>query len=215
MCFDIITSLTTFIINITTSIALYTIAYKHKDVFISKQLKIISIFFIFVGFMQIWDAIFWTYDANTKVNIYSTKLAMIWNHLQPIVLAILIYLFIGKLTIPSMIILFIYLVMIVYYSVNGWKTLKGTEVTNKTCGSLYWQWNYMKGYKIVYTIFLLCLLLLVQQQFTGWIRMLTMFIILTTFFFSFYKYRKMASEGRFWCYYTEFCPIFFLIGARF
>ena len=216
MCYDIQTSLIALVINIVTSIVLFIVAKnKERDANVSNQLKAVALFFLFVGFMQFWDILFWSYDATTKVNMYATKMAMIWNHLEPIVLALLIYLFIGKLTLPSMIMLVVYTVAIVAYSANGWSELRGTESTKDTCGSLYWQWNNMKGNTFVYGLLLICLLMLVQQQFTGWVKWLSMVIITSTFFFSLYKYSINASVGRFWCYFAAFCPIFFLIGIAF
>lgn len=216
MCYDIHTSLIALVVNIVTSIVLFIVAKnKERDANVSNQLKAVALFFLFVGFMQFWDILFWSYDATTKINVYATKMAMIWNHLEPIVLALLIYLFIGKLTLPSMIALAVYVVAIVAYSANGWSELRGNESTKDTCGSLYWQWNNMKGNTFVYGLFLICLLILVQQQFTGWVRCLSMVIITSTFFFSLYKYSINASVGRFWCYFAAFCPIFFLIGTAF
>ena len=216
MCYDIQTSLIALVINIVTSIVLFIVAKnKERDANVSNQLKAVALFFLFVGFMQFWDILFWSYDATTKVNMYATKMAMIWNHLEPVVLALLIYLFIGKLTMPSMIALAVYAVAIVAYSVKGWSKLGGNEASKETCGSLYWQWNYMEGSALAYGLFLICLLLLAQQQFTGWVRCLFMVIITSTFFFSLYKYSINASAGRFWCYFAAFCPIFFLIGIAF
>ena len=219
MCYDIQTSLIALVVNIVISIALFIVAKnkenKERDANVSNQLKAVALFFLFVGFMQFWDILFWSYDATTKVNMYATKMAMIWNHLEPVVLALLIYLFMGKLTMPSMIALAVYVVAIVAYSANGWSELRGTDASKDTCGSLYWQWNNMKGNTFVYGLLLICLLMLVQQQFTGWVKWLSMVIITSTFFFSLYKYSINASVGRFWCYFAAFCPIFFLIGIAF
>jgi hypothetical protein len=188
------------------------IASKHKDGNISKQLKVCALFFGFVGVMQLWDVIFWTYDGTTKINKYSTKIAMIWNHLEPIVLGFLIYFFIGKLTIPSVIVLTIYVVASIFYTINTWKTLRVTEVTNDTSGSLYWEWNYSKGSVLFYGLFLSTLLILSDQNFTGWVRLMCISLTLITFLFSFYKYSLNFSVGRFWCYFAALSPIFFLLG---
>ena len=211
MCYDLQTSLIALIINIVASIVLFTVASKQKT---NNQLKAVALFFLFTGFMQFWDAVFWTYDATTKVNVYATKMAMIWNHLEPVVLALLIYLFMGKLTMPSMIVLAVYVVAIVAYSARGWNQLGGTEPSKETHGTLYWRWNYMEGKFIVYGLFVVCLLVLVQQHFTGWVRWLNIAFLMGTFFFSLYKYNLKAG-GRFWCYFAAFCPIFFLIGTAF
>ena len=205
MCYDIQTSLFALFINIISCFTLFLYTP-------NKQLKAISLFFLFVGFMQFWDSVFWTYDASTLINKYSTKMAMIWNHMEPIILALLICYYINPLTLPSKIILLIYTISIIIYSLNGWNKLKGTEATKDTCGSLYWEWNYMPGTVFVYTIFLICLIVL-SLQFKDWIKWLTIFIIIFTFFFSFYKYNINSSVGRFWCYFAAFSPILFLCGA--
>lgn len=206
MCYDIQTSLIALFINIVTSIYLYQST--------NKQLQVIALFFLFVGFMQFWDAIFWTYDTSTTINIYSTKMAMIWNHLEPIVLALLIPMIMKtQLSVPSKLIVCVYTISIVIYSIYGWNTLKGTGQTNQTCGSLYWQWNNMKGSSIVYSLFLVCLVVL-AYQFTGWIRVLCISLTLLSFFFSVYKYRISYSTGRFWCYFASFSSFFFIIGDK-
>ena len=154
MCYDRQTSLIALFINIISSIYLF---YYAKN---NNQLKAISLFFLYVGFMQFWDTIFWSYDATTKINIYSTKLAMIWNHLEPIILALLIFYIIGPLTLLSKITIIVYTVVILIYSFNIWNKLNGTEVTKESCDSLYWQWNNMDGSTFVYFLFLLCLIIL-------------------------------------------------------
>ena len=117
MCYDRQTSLIALFINIISSIYLF---YYAKN---NNQLKAISLFFLYVGFMQFWDTIFWSYDATTKINIYSTKLAMIWNHLEPIILALLIFYIIGPLTLLSKITIIVYTVVILIYSFNIWNKL--------------------------------------------------------------------------------------------
>ena len=205
MCYDRQKSLIALFINIISSIYVF---YYAKN---NNQIKAISLFFIYVGFMQFWDTIFLSYDATTKINIYSTKLAMIWNHLEPIILALLIFYIIGPLTLLSKITIIVYTVVILIYSFNIWNKLNGTEVTKESCDSLYWQWNNMDGSTFVYFLFLLCLIIL-SQQFTGWIKWLGILIMIITFLFSLYKYRINGNSGRFWCYFVSFSSIFFIIG---
>ena len=65
----------------------------------NKTNKILAIFFAFIGLMQLFDWIFWENqnisNQNEKlINFIFTKIAMFVNHLQPIVLAIVIYIYI-------------------------------------------------------------------------------------------------------------------------
>ena len=73
--------------------------YPTKDPTKSKTNKILAFFFGFVGFMQVFDWIFWKNQdmsdpKQEKTNYLFTKIAMIFNHLQPIVLGLLIFIFI-------------------------------------------------------------------------------------------------------------------------
>lgn len=54
MCYTLRTSIMAFIINIISCIFLYLYSIKKNNV----QLKIISLFFLYVGVMQYWDIIF-------------------------------------------------------------------------------------------------------------------------------------------------------------
>ena len=74
MCYDIQTSLIALVINIVTSIVLFIVAKnKERDANVSNQLKAVALFFLFVGFMQFWDILFWSYDTTTKINCNSNK----------------------------------------------------------------------------------------------------------------------------------------------
>lgn len=90
---------------------------------------------------------------------------------------------------------------------NKDKECKGRETKN----SLFWEWNYMEGSMPFYTIFLITLLVLSYQNFSGWVRNLSLFYILFTFFFSLYKYKIDKGVGRFWCYFAAYGPIFYLL----
>ena len=74
MCYDVKTSVIALMTNIISCILLFYYANNN-------QLKVLSLFFLFVGVMQFWDIIFWTYKPDTIINKVSTKLAMIWNQL--------------------------------------------------------------------------------------------------------------------------------------
>ena len=215
MCYTLNTSINTFIINIVFCFILYAYANTNKNINTvnSIQLKIISLFFLYVGVMQFWDILFWINDENTQTNKYSTKMAMLWNHFEPIILFFLILFYMNKspISLTSLITIIIYSILMVIYTVYNWNKVKKTSVIRETKNSLFWEWNYMEGSVPFYTIFLITLLVLSFQNFSGWIRNLSLFFILFTFFFSLYKYKIDKGVGRFWCYFAAYGPIFYLL----
>jgi hypothetical protein len=216
MCYTLNTSINTFIINIVFCIILFVYANINSNV----QLKIISLFFLYVGVMQFWDILFWINDENTQTNKYSTKMAMLWNHFEPIILFFLILFYsktqnVYRISRISLITIIVYSVLMIGYTSYNWNKVKKTSVIRETKNSLFWEWNYMEGSVPFYTIFLITLLILSYQNFSGWIRNLSLFFMLFTFFFSLYKYKIDKGVGRFWCYFAAYGPIFYLLASFF
>lgn len=206
MCYTLKTSIFTFIINIIFCISLYLYAKNNQ------QLKVVSLFFLYVGVMQFWDMIFWIYKPDTKINKYATKMAMLWNHFEPIVLYLLIVFIMKKNDAISTTTFITYSILMLIYSIANWNKIQSTGVyyRNEIKNSLFWEWNYMPGSIYFYSIFLLTLLILTYKNMTGWIRDISLFFIVFTFFFSLYKYQIDKSVGRFWCYFAAYGPIFFI-----
>ena len=98
MCYTASTYINTFVIGLLSSLLLYL--KSSNDISLSSQIsseyKIVALFFMFVSFMQLFDYIFWTNYRN-QTNKTFTKIATIVNHLQPIVLAIILFLKISNL----------------------------------------------------------------------------------------------------------------------
>jgi len=71
--------------------------------------------------MQLFDMIFWstkniTNESQRRINYITTKIAMFVNHSLPLVVAYILYSFIGKLGIISLLILTIYILVISMYT---------------------------------------------------------------------------------------------------
>jgi hypothetical protein len=211
MCYTSTTSINAFTIGIISSILLIIKGILQRK----KQLKIIGIFFIFVTLMQLYDYIFWTNPPTTpsssKINEITTKLACVTNHLQPIILALLFYYFNKKLSQSSTILISIYTISILIYTINGWNKLKYTGVTTKSYPSLNWQWNHLEGAKIIYVLFLLSLAYLFFDNLNYPINIVASLATVLTFAYSIYKYNNNLSSGRFWCYFAAFVPLIFLL----
>ena len=213
MCYSSSTSIKAFSIGIISSLLLVFLTKNKKNN--NNDYKIIGLFFFFVTWMQLFDAIFWNYPPPSKTNEIATKFAIIFNHLQPIVLFLLIYYFHkGNVKQTSKWITLIYTILIIFYTGLLWNKVKYTTVTKRSNPSLDWSWNHQYGAPLVYFIFLVTLIVLFFQNVkTG--GKLAAFLTLVSFLFSLYKYQIKASSGRFWCYFAAFAPVIFLIYSLF
>ena len=91
--------------------------------------------------MQIYDVIFWLNQSNNNINYIFTKIAMITNYLQPIILSYLIsqhY----KLNNLTTIILLLYVIYGLYYCINSFNKIDYTLVSKDSKPVLDWKWNY-------------------------------------------------------------------------
>jgi hypothetical protein len=225
MCYSEKQSRKTFLINIIACYALYN--YNNEATH-----KVLALFFAFVGIMQLFDIIFWnnlniTNSKQANINYITTKLAMFANHLQPIVLAYLIYIFTGSLGELSKIILSIYTVIIIFYTLDTYNKIKYTQVTNVSIRdtndllfpdleddiikpSLKWEWNIQEYSLPVYLTFLLTLIILSYENFNYPFNIILAFINVFTFVLSAYYY-KGQSLGRFWCKFAAWVPLLFIL----
>lgn len=225
MCYSEEQSRKSFVINLITCYALYN--YKNTSTY-----KILALFFGFVGIMQLFDIIFWNTqnikDQNiAKLNYITTKIAMFANHLQPIVLAYLIYLFTGKLGQASSIMVLIYTLVILFYTINTYHKISHTLIEKVSIRdtndllfpypeddeirpSLKWEWNLQENAIIVYLIFLTTLMILSYENFNYPFNIVLTFINIFTFVLSAYYY-KGQSVGRFWCKFAAWVPLLFIL----
>ena len=223
MCYSYAQSRNNFIINIITSYILYN--YKNKPIY-----KILALIFGYIGIMQLFDMIFWSTQNikdpyTAKVNYIATKMAMFINHSQPLVVAYILYSFIGKLGKLSLLIITIYILVMSIYTYYAYYKISYTLVsntyiksknTNVTLSRYYldWSWNSQPYYIPVYTIYLLALIILFYENLPNPFNIILAFISLLSFLFTRY-YFKGLSIGRWWCKIAAFTPMFFIMLAYF
>ena len=220
MCYSKEQSQVSFITNLVTCYILYN--YPHTN---NTAHKILALFFGFVGVMQLFDWIFWENQdiSNSKqanINFAFTKIAMLANHLQPIVLASLIYYFNGNIGNMSQIMIGIYSVVAIIYTIYAYNNITYTleqKIPMRRLFSneeikptLYWEWNTLHNNLPVYLIFLSTLGILAYENFKFPINIIFAFINFFTFLLSGYYY-KGQSLGRWWCNYASFIPLFILL----
>lgn len=217
MCYSLEVSKNSFIINV---IACF-ILFNYNKFSLNNNAKILSLFFLFVGFMQLFDWIFWNNQdtVNEKkmiVNKFFTKVAMIFNHIQPIVLAFLLLYYKKSLKKVSIFFLILYSVCIFYYTSTIYDTVNYTfkhqiNVHNTQRTSLEWKWNEQQNAFIVYSIYLLTLTILSYENFNNPLNIILVFINLSSFFL----FNNGRDIGRFWCNYSSYIPVILLTADIF
>ena len=223
MCYSYAQSRNNFIINIITSSILYN--YKNKSIY-----KILGLIFGYIGIMQLFDMIFWSTQNikdpyTAKVNYIATKMAMFFNHSLPLVVAYILYSFIGKLGNLSLLIITIYILLISIYTYYAYYKISYTLISNTYIKSnntsitpsrygLHWSWNYQPYYIPVYSIYLLALIILSYENLPNPFNIILAFIFLLSFLFTRYYFKKQSS-GRWWCKVGAFIPIFFIMITYF
>jgi len=167
----------------------------------------LAVFFGFVGLMQLYDYIFWTYPPSTRINQVTTKLAMLSNHLQPIVLTAAVAAFKGTLQPLTIFTTAIYALVAAIYTTVHWDRVRSTAVTEKTSPSLYWAWNDQSGNGLLYLFFLAAFTVTFMQGYPYPMNGVLAGLSLSTFAAAWFKYQGYAAVGRFWCYFAAFVPL--------
>ncbi len=167
----------------------------------------LAIFFGFVGLMQLYDYIFWTNPPSSQINQVTTKLAMVTNHLQPIVLTMVIALFKGPPQPLTLVTTLAYAATAAVYTTIHWDSVRYTTVVEKTNPSLYWAWNDRPGNELLYLLFLASFTVTFMQGYHSPLNGVLAGLSLSTFAAAWFKYQGYAAVGRFWCYFAAFVPL--------
>ena len=112
MCYSANDSLIAYKINLIISLIIFNYS-------IDNHIKVLSLFFLFVGQMQLFDYIFWKNQKYNNINKITTKIAILFNHLQPIILILLQYIYKFKLSLISIIVIIIYSILSIIYTFNA------------------------------------------------------------------------------------------------
>jgi hypothetical protein len=205
MCYSANDSLTAYIINFFSSILLF---------YFSKKLeyKVISLFLLFVGQMQMFDYLFWKNQKCNTINKLATILAIIFNHLQPIVLFLLQYYYGITQNMFALIIIILYIIFSVNYNIEAFSKVKCTLQENNM---MDWKWNELNYSFIYYSLFLGYLILAAFNFKNNNIKILFALISIITFLVATKTPFLNYSIGRIWCYYASLIPVFILLIMNF
>jgi hypothetical protein len=200
MCFTAKDSLLGYIINSISSILLFNISN-------DAQYKVIALFFLFVGQMQIFDFAFWKNQTCGGANSVITRLAILFNHLQPVVLYLLQTMYGFKQSTWSLNILIAYVVVGVIYTFGA---LLGVDCTLPNKGIMQWKWNFLTGAPIMYGLFIAYLISASFNFTVSPVRYLAALAGIFTIIVAHKTPILNASFGRIWCYYAAFVPLAFI-----
>ena len=199
MCYSAETSIKTLIINHISAILLY---YTFDPA--------IATYLIFVGIMQFWDYIFWKNQEKNAINYWSTKMAMLNNNFQPIILGLSMYLFNHiQFNYFSILIFFLYFLITIFYCIYSWFSIDYTLVTKASAPGLFWQWNFLPGGPYYYALYFITTCIL-MYNYAYPIKYILIILYSLSFFFSYFKYNTL-DVGRMWCFLFAFSPIFILL----
>lgn len=213
MCYSEDASITAFVVCM---LSCSVLAYVHAP---------LAAFFAFVGLMQLLDYVFWTHLSENPTNYAATKVAMLLNHLQPLVLGLVLSLptsslptsssFAGSLSLPalSVALLAAYGVCAVAYSAVAWRNIDYTLVRPSSKPGLRWQWNAQNGAPLFYALFLATMVVVAAQGLAFPVNLAVCAIVLVSFFFSFVMYGGRSVIGRFWCHFAAYTPLIVAVAV--
>lgn len=210
MCFSPLASLSTFLIGIIGATLCLTLGTPTD--------KLVGLFFGVVSSMQGIEFALWENQNCNTMNKIISVLGMILNHLQPIVLSILILLLNNDLSIMTKQIIIlstiIYAIVITAYSLQFTEDNDGCTLKNEH-NHLEWDWNDMKNKTLVYMLFLFMLIFLfyvgTPDKKSG---ILLSCISLISYLISFFIYKDQKVVGSLWCLFASLTPVLWFISKK-
>lgn len=175
--------------------------------------QIVGYFLGFVSLMQGVEYLLWNHQVCDDYNRTLSILGMLLNHLQPLILGIIILNVNSEIIHRDWIIniLFLYTCIIIPYSIQFINSKKEQCTIKSENSHLLWVWNRQKYSTIIYTIFLITICGLSILGFPKLeYGIYAALLAIMTYLSSLYYYRK-EFVGALWCYYTAFIPIIYYV----
>lgn len=196
MCFNAEVSITTYTIGVLGCLMLIK----------NKQENYIpeAIFFLWVVHMQLIEFFLWKNQPCNVINQEVSRIGMIVNNMEPIILWFAIILFSEK-KLPNWIhaMMTSYVVAASLYTYNIDDSCTTTSPISEP--HLDWRWNQGKYKEIFYAFFLLCCILLSIYGLKHSYHAALIFIL--SFGISFFIYRQHRAVGAMWCFIAAFVPL--------
>ena len=191
MCYSADASIQGLVIGLLGSAVLYA-----KD-------RPLALFFAYICLMQLFDYVFWKHPPPSTLNAMTTQVALVVNHLQPIVLYYLL-----KPTHPlATTTIIAYAVVASVYTIAASRQVTYTGVTRESHPSLYWEWTYIRGKEVMYTAYILAFVVLFWLTYDSpTTSLLLIGTLIATFIFSQHTYKREKAVGRMWCHVAAYVP---------
>ena len=139
MCFSANMSIISFVVGLIGSILVCTLDGPSN--------KILGLFLGFVSFMQFLEYLLWKHQECNNQNKFLSKIALWFNHMQPIVFGLLIILFNSSLVITFYVVLiiFIYTCGMIPYSIQYFRNnITNIQCTIKNLTTQHLSWKYIR-----------------------------------------------------------------------
>lgn len=202
MCFNADVSISTYLIGMVGCFFLY-----------QKKHYIEALTFACVLQMQLIEFFLWNsqncHDPMQRdINIVSSQLGVIINHLEPIVLYLSILYFVKKpLPLWLHVVVFVYLISAIWYVLGALTQQSCVVVTEFSSPHLYWHWNTSgQYYPFFYILFLCTICFLFFYGLQAPYHQFVSFLVLFFFLLSYVMYRKKLVVGSMWCFFSSFLP---------
>ncbi len=206
MCFSPLASITSFIIGILGALLCLTLGTDTD--------KIVAYIYGFASLLQGIEYLLWNNQTCNNINKSISLFGMILNHLQPIVLCILILVLNKSLSdINKKIILFLIFIYVIITSLYSYQILSNNECTIKNeYNHLEWKWHEMDYRGIIYNyfVFVIVLMFFLGIPDAKYGKILG-FIALVTYLISFFVYKQERVIGSLWCLFSAFVPFIWFI----
>jgi hypothetical protein len=207
MCFSEKASIFSFLVGMIGSILCISLG-KPED-------KITGYFFAFVSVMQLIEFLLWRHQKCDLYNRVLSLTGMVFNHLQPIVLAGVILYFSKTMRNAPLFyfILLLYLIVIIPYSIQFIIKPRYQCTLKYNADHLKWQWNSLKYASVVYIIFLITIFSfsVIGMPNLNYGIFLAFFGAIS-YLLSFYFY--IGHVGALWCYFVVFYPICYYLYKK-
>lgn len=207
MCITSFDSLLVYGVNIVSTYLLYYFGG-------TEDAKVSALFLLFVGQMQIFDYIFWNSDKCSPLNKITTKIAILFNHFQPILLFYLMQYYGMTMSRLSSFLKSIYIYAATIYSILALYKVKCTGISEKT-GIIYWEWNFMPYNKLFYLLFIIFMISTVHNFNDKKYSYFLTFLLVSTYIIGHFKPILNETTGRIWCYYAAILPLFALAYLKY
>jgi len=198
MCFNENVSIGTYILGLVGCYNLY----------MNTNYKVEAIFFAWVVQMQLIEFFLWKNQSCNDLNKQTSKIGLIINHLEPVILWVAILLLSSKelpLYVNVLMTGFV-IITILYtkYILDKSDETKCSLVTPESKPHIEWKWNNQKYNNIYYVLFLLCLNVVSINGVEHGYHLASILTISLLISIAIYSDKKVT--GSMWCFLAAFLP---------